>query len=681
MWFKKSVAARLYAQAAVAALALLAVVGVAVGEMRAMGDRVAAISAAHDFDQTVADLRLALTFKVSLVRVLGYRGETPIWVTAYTNVTQQIADDTDKLTTQAVAIPGMPAAVAAVRPEIVKSDQQIDALRTMARARAPGLVPALVKMKVALVMSRLQKLTDASAQAAADARTEFSAAQRGALVGMSAVGAVAIIVLLAIALGTARSLTRRLQRVSAGMREIATTAYAALGAAYDGLAAGDLRPREFPRLEPLARGGGDEIAALVDSYNLLAEESHANAERFTATTTRLRDTIAAIAHSSQQLSAVGEQIGMAARTSSEAVAFVAQGSDGVATASREQATGVAEIDNAARELAVTAQQIGNGAAEQAEAVRAAGSEVALLDEQIARLASTATEFLDAATRVERETNNASQVVTRTAEAMARSSDQARATEQAMATLAQRSAAVADVLSAIDEIADQTNLLALNAAIEAARAGEHGRGFAVVSDEVRKLAERAAQSTRESGTILQEIRAETARVAEAMRSAASTMNEGRSLAEDASRTLSGVGDAVGRTRELAESLSADGTRMQHVSRELSAHVGNVSGIVEENATAARELAMTTGSVAQTVGTLASAAEQQSSAAKSLSTSSVEVTAQMDQLTAATETIRAEATSLARIVGTFRVGDAEAAPEPRRRLHGPYRGPTERLVLTP
>jgi methyl-accepting chemotaxis protein len=120
-------------------------------------------------------------------------------------------------------------------------------------------------------------------------------------------------------------------------------------------------------------------------------------------------------------------------------------------------------------------------------------------------------------------------------------------------------------------------------------------------------------------------------------------------------------------------------MQEVSRELSQHVGSVSGIVEENASAARELAVTTGSVAQTVGLLASAAEQQSAAAKSLSTSSVEVTAQMDQLAAATETIRSEASALARIVGTFRMVDAEPAPVPTaQRLHHPALA--KRLVLT-
>ena len=164
MWFRRSVAGRLYAQAVVAALALLAVVGVAVGEMRSMGGRVDAIRHAHAFDRTVADLREALTFKVSLVRVLGYRGETPIWVSAYTNVTKQIADDTDALAQQAVAIPGMSDAVAAARPAVVASDRQIDAVRTMAAQHAPGLVSALVRMKVALVMSRLQTLAQADAK-------------------------------------------------------------------------------------------------------------------------------------------------------------------------------------------------------------------------------------------------------------------------------------------------------------------------------------------------------------------------------------------------------------------------------------------------------------------------------------------------------------------------------------
>jgi methyl-accepting chemotaxis protein len=682
MSLRHSVAARLYAQALLAALALAAVVGVAVAEMGAMGGRVTAIRDAAAFNETVGDLRQALTFKVGLVRVLAYNGETPIFVKTYGQVTQRIAGDVAELDQRAALVPGLPALVAAARPVVLTSDGQIDGLRVMARRHDPRLVPALIHLKITLVMSRLAGLTAGAARTADGAGAQFVAAQRSALVWMGAVGALAIVVLVGIALATARSLVVRLRRVSRGMREIATTAYAALGAAYDGLASGDLRPREFPRLEPITGGGHDEIGALVESYNVLVAGSRSNAERFATTTTRLRETIAAIAHSSQQLSAVGEQVGMAARTSSEAVTFVAQGSDGVAAASREQATGVAEIDHAAREVAATAQQIGSGAAEQAVAVRKAGDEVALLDEQISRLAASANEFLAAAERVDRETGTASDVVKRTADAMARSSDQARATEQAMALLAQRSAAVADVLSAIDEIADQTNLLALNAAIEAARAGEHGRGFAVVSDEVRRLAERAAQATRESGSILEEIRAETARVAESMRGAAEAMGEGRTLAEDASRTLDGIGQAVGQTRALAAALSAGGTHMQEVSRELSQHVGSVSGIVEENASAARQLAVTTGSVSQTVGLLASAAEQQSAAAKSLSTSSVEVTAQMDQLAAATETIRSEAGALARIVGTFRMGDADAEPAPARtppRLQRPALA--KRLLLAP
>src|SRR5580658_887299 len=375
MSLRHSVAARLYAQAFLAALALAAVVGVAVAEMGAMGGRVTAIRDASAFNETVGDLRQALTFKVGLVRVLAYNTETPMFVQAYGQVTQRIADDVASLDQQAALVPGLPALVDSARPVILSSDQQIDALRAMARQHDRRLVPALIHVKIALVMSRLAGLTAGAARAADGAGAQFVAAQRSALAWMGAVGALAIVVLVGIALATARSLVTRLRRVSRGMREIATTAYAALGAAYDGLASGDLRPREFPRLEPLTGGGHDEIGALVESYNVLVAGSRSNAERFSATTTRLRETISAIAHSSQQLSAVGEQVGMAARTSSEAVAFVSQGSDGVAAASRDQATGVAEIDHAAREVAATAQQIGTGAAEQAIAVRAAGNEV------------------------------------------------------------------------------------------------------------------------------------------------------------------------------------------------------------------------------------------------------------------------------------------------------------------
>ena len=173
----------------------------------------------------------------------------------------------------------------------------------------------------------------------------------------------------------------------------------------------------------------------------------------------------------------------------------------------------------------------------------------------------------------------------------------QATRQTMAELGDSARRIESIVGVIDSLSFQTNLLALNAAIEAARAGEQGRGFAVVADEVRKLAERTSSATTEIEQMIVGIQGDTVGAVEAMNAALPEVEHGVHLAGSASESLRAIESGAGRTLERIGEV-ADATREQSAaSTSIAQRVETIAQMVEETTATIRGTADTAGQLEQ------------------------------------------------------------------------------------
>ncbi|GLI37447.1 methyl-accepting chemotaxis protein [Geobacter hydrogenophilus] len=249
-------------------------------------------------------------------------------------------------------------------------------------------------------------------------------------------------------------------------------------------------------------------------------------------------------------------------------------------------TGIAA---ASSQLHATSEQIATGAEEvasQSGTVATASEEMAATSSDIARNCGAAAE---ASMQSTASATAGARVVQETITGMGVIANRVRQTSKTVEALGTRSEEIGEIVGTIEDIADQTNLLALNAAIEAARAGEQGRGFAVVADEVRALAERTTKATKEIGAMIKAIQGET-------REAVRAMDEGVQEAEKGAVSAHKSGEALeeilSRINEVAMQVSQIATAAEQqtaTTSEVTTNIQQITEVVHQTANGAEETA--------------------------------------------------------------------------------------------
>ena len=254
-----------------------------------------------------------------------------------------------------------------------------------------------------------------------------------------------------------------------------------------------------------------------------------------------------------------------------------------------------QVAAAAIQLNVTANRIATGAEEagtQAVTVATASEEMSATSGDIAQNCQLAAE---GARQASQSAGNGVQVVERTVAVMNQIAERVQESAATVENLGARSDQIGAIIGTIEDIADQTNLLALNAAIEAARAGEQGRGFAVVADEVRALAERTTRATREIGEMIKTIQRETRGAVSAMEQGVLQVEQGTAEAarsgealQDILAQVNAATEQVSRIATAAEEQTATTTEISRNMQKINQVVGETAGCAHEAATVATQL---------------------------------------------------------------------------------------------
>ena len=476
-------------------------------------------------------------------------------------------------------------------------------------------------------------------------------------------GLLAVLFGLAVGYLLSRSITRGVRAVQQQMTLMTDSGMTGLDEAMAALARNDLSHELVSTITPIDKYGSDEIGQTAAVSNVMLERLLRAMRSYETARTSLVGTVGEIKDAANSLARTSSEVSDAATQSGSASSQIAATINQVASGAAEQARAGSDTSHAVTELNAIIREVGAGAADIRARVDAASVALGDMAAAIESASVASDEVGTVAADAAAATDNGRKAVRETVGEMDRIKETVKKASVKVAFLGTKSDQIGAIVETIDDIAEQTNLLALNAAIEAARAGEQGKGFAVVADEVRKLAERSSRATKEIAALIAEVQAGTQEAVEAMTAGAAEVEHGSQLASEAGSSLQVIDAAVSATKRAVERIALAVGSMGSASSGVVAASDAIASIAVQTNAAATRMTDAAATVSDAVQSIAAISEENSASAEEVSAATEEMSAQAEEVVASAASLAQMADELDLVVARFVLEDSDQASVPR------------------
>lgn len=358
-----------------------------------------------------------------------------------------------------------------------------------------------------------------------------------------------------------------------------------------------------------------------------------------------------ITSASDQLAATSEELSATSEESTSIAAQIAETAEQLAGGAAEQSATAANTAMAAEKLSEAVERVAQGTQAQYGAV----DTIAVVISETNRIFAEVLEALENVGTVAQENTAAAKRATESIQVLSTSMANIQGANESAAIqvteLSGLSQSIQQIVSVIDDIASQTNLLALNAAIEAARAGEHGRGFAVVADEVRKLAERSLAETKNISDLINKVATSIEHTVSSIQQSTQEIDVGSAVAQDAGSVLAEIENAAVGTQEEIIKLIDSFERLKTATGQTETAVNDIATYANENLAGVEDMAMSAEEVKRLVENVAAVSQESAAAIEEVAASIKEMALAADQVSSSAQDLAAQAEVLQNIVRKF------------------------------